>query len=105
MCIRDRSWASWRRWHATWRLLAIGMPLAILGTGVLGMGVLGLGAGSSLLLGAALAPTDPVLAADVQVEGPSTEELDDIGERDEVRFALTSEAGFNDALALSLIHI
>ncbi|MCO5309232.1 MAG: cation:proton antiporter [Austwickia sp.] len=99
-----RSWASWRRWHATWRLLAIGMPLAILGTGVLGMGVLGLGAGSSLLLGAALAPTDPVLAADVQVEGPSTEELDDIGERDEVRFALTSEAGFNDALAFPFVY-
>ena len=83
-----RSWASWRRWHSTWRLLGIGMPLAILATTLLGLWVLGLGIGAALLLGAALAPTDPVLAADVQVEGPTTEQLDEIGEHD-----------------LSLIHI
>ena len=99
-----KSWASFRRWHTTWRLLAIGMPLAILGTWLLGTWVLGLSAGSALLLAGALAPTDPVLAADVQVEGPTTEELDDIGERDEVRFALTSEAGFNDALAFPFVY-
>lgn len=99
-----RSWASWRRWHTTWRLLGIGMPLAILGASLLGAWLLGLGAGAALLLGAALAPTDPVLAADVQVAGPTTEELDDIGERDEVRFALTSEAGFNDALAFPFVY-
>lgn len=99
-----RSWASWRRWHSTWRLLGIGMPLAILATTLLGLWVLGLGIGAALLLGAALAPTDPVLAADVQVEGPTTEQLDEIGEHDEVRFALTSEAGFNDALAFPFVY-
>ncbi len=99
-----RSLASWRRWHTTWRLLAIGMPLTIAATAFLGWSVLGFGAGAALLLGAALAPTDPVLAADVQVEGPTTEELDEIGERDEVRFALTSEAGFNDALAFPFVY-
>lgn len=99
-----RSWSSWRRWHTTWRLLAIGMPLAVLGTALVGSRVLGLGAGGALLLGAALAPTDPVLAADVQVEGPTTEVLDEIGEKDEVRFALTSEAGFNDALAFPFVY-
>lgn len=99
-----RSWTSWVRWHTTWRLLGIGMPLAIIVTAALGSWVLGLGAGAALLLGSALAPTDPVLAADVQVEGPTTEKLDDIGERDEVRFALTSEAGFNDALAFPFVY-
>lgn len=99
-----RSWRSWTRWHTTWRLLAIGMPLSIAATALLGAWALGLGAATSLLLGAALAPTDPVLAADVQVAGPTAEELDDIGERDEVRFALTSEAGFNDALAFPFVY-
>jgi NhaP-type Na+/H+ or K+/H+ antiporter len=52
-----------------------------------------------LLLGAVLAPTDPVLAADVQVGPPRT------GEEDEVRFGLTSEAGLNDGLAFPFVHL
>jgi NhaP-type Na+/H+ or K+/H+ antiporter len=55
--------------------------------------MLGFVPATALLLGAVLAPTDPVLASDVQV-GPPGEE-----EEDEVRFALTSEAGLNDGLA------
>ena len=47
----------------------------------------------------ALAPTDPVLAADVQVGPPGT------GEEDEVRFALTSEAGLNDGLAFPFVNL
>jgi len=43
-----------------------------------------------------LAPTDPVLAADVQVGPPKT------GDEDEVRFGLTSEAGLNDGLTTSV---
>lgn len=53
----------------------------------------------ALLLGACLAPTDPVLAADVQVGPPKT------GEEDEVRFGLTSEAGLNDGLAFPFVHL
>jgi NhaP-type Na+/H+ or K+/H+ antiporter len=101
-----RSWASWRRWGTTWRLLAIAMPLSIAAAAWLGWWIVGLGPASALLLGAALAPTDPVLASDVQVEGPTTEaDEDEIDERDEVRFALTSEAGLNDALAFPFVYL
>ncbi|MET0767991.1 MAG: cation:proton antiporter [Aeromicrobium sp.] len=102
-----RSWASWRRWGTTWRLLAIAMPLSIAAAAWLGWWIVGLGPASAVLLGAALAPTDPVLASDVQVEGPTTDEEDEdeIDERDEVRFALTSEAGLNDALAFPFVYL
>jgi NhaP-type Na+/H+ or K+/H+ antiporter len=102
-----RSWSSWRRWGTTWRLLAIAMPLSIGATAFLGWWVMGLAPASAILLGAALAPTDPVLASDVQVEGPTTDESDEdeIDERDEVRFALTSEAGLNDGMAFPFVHL
>ena len=90
---------SWSGWMATWRLLAIAMPLTILAIAVLGWGFLGLGASSAILLGAALAPTDPVLASDVQVGPPNSEE------EDEVRFALTSEAGLNDGLSFPFVYL
>ena len=69
------------------------MPVSIGLLTLLGWWMLGLGFGCALLLGGALAPTDPVLAGDVQVGPPGSEETD------EVRFALTSEAGLNDAVA------
>ncbi|WP_229054204.1 sodium:proton antiporter [Aeromicrobium sp. Leaf350] len=102
-----RSWASWRRWGTTWRLLLLAMPLSIAATAWLGWWVLGLAPASALLLGAVLAPTDPVLASDVQVAGPTTDDGDEdtVDERDEVRFALTSEAGLNDALAFPFVYL
>ncbi|MFM0339617.1 cation:proton antiporter [Paraburkholderia fungorum] len=54
--------------------------------------VLHLGWGPSLLLAAILAPTDPVLAHDVQVHDP--------GDHDLLRFALSGEGGLNDGIAL-----
>ena len=92
---------SWRAWSSTWRLLAITMPLTIALTALLGWWWLGLAPAAALLLGAALAPTDPVLASDVQVGEPSE---DEDGE-DEVRFSLTSEAGLNDALAFPFVYL
>ncbi|MDI1327980.1 MAG: cation:proton antiporter [Brevundimonas sp.] len=89
----------WRRWASTWRLLAIAMPLTIVTVAWLGMAGLGFGLAMALLLGAAMAPTDPVLAADVQVGPPQS------GDEDEVRFGLTSEAGLNDALAFPFVHL
>ena len=89
----------WRGWATTWRLLGVAMPLSIAGIALLGSGLLGLTAASALLLGAALAPTDPVLAAAVQVGPPQDPE------EDEVRFALTSEAGLNDGLAFPFVHL
>jgi sodium/hydrogen antiporter len=104
-----RSWATWRAWASTWRLLLVGMPLAIGATALLGWWVMGLAAPAAVLVAAVLAPTDPVLAADVQVEGPSADmedesQADEIDEKDEVRFALTSEAGLNDGLAFPFVY-
>ncbi len=90
----------WRRWMSTWRLLAITMPLTMLGVGFLGGWLLGLSAGGAVLLAAVLAPTDPVLASEVQVGEPT-----DVEEaEDETRFSLTSEAGLNDSLAFPFTY-
>jgi NhaP-type Na+/H+ or K+/H+ antiporter len=75
------------------------MPLTIVGIAFLGWSILGLGIAASLLLGACLAPTDPVLASDIQVGPPQS------GKEDEVRFALTSEAGLNDGSAFPFVFL
>ncbi len=89
----------WRRWSVTWRLLAVTMPVGIVAITVMGGWALGLPWVAALLLAASLAPTDPVLASDVQVGPPRT------GEEDEVRFGLTSEAGLNDGFAFPFVHL
>lgn len=89
--------AGLRRWATAWRLIGVTMPLTILAAAALGMWLLGLTPAAALLLGAVLAPTDPVLAADVQVEEP--EIAGAAGDDHEVPFALTAEAGINDGLA------
>ncbi|MCW8087350.1 cation:proton antiporter [Sabulicella glaciei] len=61
--------------------------------------MLGFGLATALLLGAALASTDPVLAGDVQVGPPRS------GEEDEVRFTLTAEAGLNDGLSFPFVNL
>jgi NhaP-type Na+/H+ or K+/H+ antiporter len=112
--LRLRRPRDWRRWSATWRLLLIAMPVSIAAVSLLGWWGLGLGPAAALLLGAVLAPTDPVLAGDVQVGAPDVgegvepdDELADeprSDERHEVRFALTSEAGLNDGLAFPFVY-
>ncbi|MDR7253259.1 NhaP-type Na+/H+ or K+/H+ antiporter [Nocardioides sp. BE266] len=106
-----RSWRSWCTWSPVWRLLLVTMPLTILGTALLGWWVAGLAPAVALLLGAVLAPTDPVLASDVQVGEPLTEDIDDPEdeerpeEDDDIRFSLTAEAGLNDGLAFPFVHL
>ncbi len=89
----------WYRWARTWRLLAITMPLTILAMALLGSVALGLAPAAAILLGAVLAPTDPVMAGDVQVEPPGK------GGEGPVRFTLTTEAGFNDGLAFPFTYL
>lgn len=89
----------WRRWAVTWRLLAITMPVGILLITVMVGLALDVSWAVALLVAASLAPTDPVLAADVQVGPPKT------GDEDEVRFGLTSEAGLNDGAAFPFVHL
>lgn len=100
----------WRSWQSTWRLLGVAMPITIAGVAVLGVAALGLPVAAAILLGAVLAPTDPVLASEVQLAGPGGEdeavdEADPAETDDEVRFALTSEAGLNDGLAFPFTNL
>ncbi len=84
-----------------WRLpivLATGsMALTVGLIALIGYAVLGLPLGAAILLGAVLAPTDPVLASDVQVTGPR--------DRDRLRFTLTGEAGLNDGTAFPFVML
>lgn len=89
----------WARWAVTWRLLAITMPLGILAITALAVWWLRLPLAVAILLAASLAPTDPVLASDVQVGPPKS------GDEDDVRFGLTSEAGLNDGAAFPFVHL
>ncbi|WP_373516562.1 cation:proton antiporter [Pricia sp.] len=82
-------------WRIPFRFIVIAMPLTMIGFYFLGTELLGLSLMSALLLAAVLAPTDPVLAAEVQLE--NIEEQN--GEGLESEFALTAEAGLNDGLA------
>jgi sodium/hydrogen antiporter len=81
-----------RRWAVPIRLASISMVLTIGLISLVAYFTLGLPPGAAILLGATLAPTDPVLASDVQVTGPA--------DTDRLRFALTGEAGLNDGAAL-----
>ncbi|WP_184792167.1 cation:proton antiporter [Streptomyces sp. 3211] len=88
-----------RAWSTTWRLLGLAMPLTILLTAAVAGWLVGWPPAVALLVAAALAPTDPVLAAEVRVGEPT--DAEDV--ENEVRFALTSEAGLNDGLAFPFV--
>ena len=90
--------AGWRTWQPTWRLLIFAMPLTILSIVFLGNYVLGLGIAAAVLLGASIAPTDPVLARSVSVGAPNSDQKG-------AQTALTSEAGLNDGLAFPFIWL
>ncbi|WP_049574451.1 cation:proton antiporter [Nonomuraea sp. SBT364] len=90
----------WRSWGTTWRLLGWAMPVTIAGVAGAALVLLEWPLAAALLIGAVLAPTDPVLASDVHVGEPVDVENAD----DEVRFALTSEAGLNDGLAFPIVY-
>ncbi len=88
-----------RGWSSVGRLLGIVMPLTIAAVALFGTQVMGLSLGAAIILGAALAPTDPVLAGDVGVGPPGDED------EHEPRFAVTAEAGLNDGLAFPFVFL
>ena len=85
-----------RPWDSTMRLIGLLMPISIFAVAAIAHWGLGVDWGEGVLLGAILAPTDPVLASEVQLSS-----LDD---QDELRFGLTSEGGLNDALAFPFVY-
>jgi NhaP-type Na+/H+ or K+/H+ antiporter len=86
-----------RHWLLPLRLAFVSMTLTVALIAAVGMLGLGLPLGASILLGAILAPTDPVLASDVQVESS--------GDRDRLRFSLTGEGGLNDGAAFPFVML
>lgn len=88
---------SLRSWQIPVRLASLAMVLSVAGVAAVGTWLLGLPLGAAVLLGAVLAPTDPVLASEVQVRDPDDEHR--------VRFGLTGEAGFNDGAAFPFVML
>jgi sodium/hydrogen antiporter len=86
-----------RRWLIPLRLATVSMVLTVAAVAAVGVYGLGLPLGAAILLGAILAPTDPVLASDVQVANP--------GDRDRLRFGLTGEGGLNDGTAFPFVML
>ncbi|AHL34149.1 sodium:proton antiporter [Pseudomonas brassicacearum] len=84
-----------RTWRVAYGLAGPVMILTIAGLCLTLHYLFGLGWGVSLLIGAMLAPTDPVLAALVQVN--------DARDDDRVRFGLSGEAGLNDGTAFPFV--
>ncbi len=88
---------SFSRWHAPILLATVSMSITVALVAAFAYYVLGLPLGAGVLLGAIVAPTDPVLATDVQSRHP--------GDRDQLRFTLTCEAGMNDGSAFPFVML
>jgi NhaP-type Na+/H+ or K+/H+ antiporter len=86
---------SWPRWRAPILLATLSMTLTVGLITAFAYWALGLPLGASVLLGGILAPTDPVLASDVQIRHP--------GDNDQLRFRLSCEAGLNDGSAFPFV--
>ncbi len=87
----------WLEWRVPVRLAFLSMTISVALTAAFAYYVLDLPVGAAILLGGILAPTDPVLASDVQVRH--------MGDKDPLRFTLTSEAGMNDGSAFPFIML
>lgn len=84
-------------WQPSMRLASVSMILTVALIAAFSYAVLNLPIGAGILLGAILAPTDPVLATDTQSRYP--------GDKDKLRFILTSEAGMNDGTAFPFVML
>jgi NhaP-type Na+/H+ or K+/H+ antiporter len=88
---------SFARWRTPILLATVSMAVSVGLVAAFAYFLLGLPLGAGVLLGAILAPTDPVLATDVQTRHP--------GDRDQLRFTLTCEAGMNDGSAFPFVML
>jgi NhaP-type Na+/H+ or K+/H+ antiporter len=85
------------RWRTPILLAFVSMSLTVGLVALFAHYALAIPLGAAVLLGAIVAPTDPVLATDVQIRHP--------GDRDRLRFFLTSEAGMNDGTAFPFVML
>lgn len=85
------------RWRPPLRLASISMIITVALIAAFSYLVLNLPLGAGILLGAVLAPTDPVLATDTQSRYA--------GDKDQLRFTLTCEAGINDGTAFPFVML
>jgi NhaP-type Na+/H+ or K+/H+ antiporter len=88
---------TFKRWGPSFRLAWVSMSISVALMAAFAYYLLGLPLGAAILIGAILAPTDPVLATDVQVRHA--------GDADSLRFTLTSEAGMNDGSAFPFVML
>ncbi|UFP96191.1 cation:proton antiporter [Gloeobacter morelensis] len=95
--LKLRTPLSQKRWQLPVRLAFVSMTVTVALIAGAGVFWLGLPLGAAILLGAVLAPTDPVLASDVQLEDPF--------DADRLRFSLTGEAGLNDGTAFPFVML
>ena len=92
--LRLRVPPTWQAWRVAALLASAGMLVTIALATAAAVWLLGLGVAAALLLATILAPTDPVLASEVQIQSE--------GDRDAVRLSLTAEGGLNDGTALPI---
>lgn len=83
-----------KEWRATAIVLILAMPFMTLTGGVLVHLVVGLPLLAAMLVGAIVAPTDPVVASSIVTGDLATEKLPE-----GLRHLLSSESGWNDGLA------
>lgn len=83
------------RWRMPILLAFPGMAITAALMTAFGWFALGLPLGAAVLLAGILAPTDPVLATEVQARHP--------GDRDRLRFRVTCEAGMNDGSVFPVV--
>ncbi len=84
-----------KKWFLALQLATVSMIFMIAGISLFSITMLGLSTASAILLGAILAPTDPVLASAVQVKSPE--------DSDWLRFNLSAEAALNDGTAFPFV--
>jgi NhaP-type Na+/H+ or K+/H+ antiporter len=86
-----------RRWRLPLRLAFVSMAAMVALVAAVGVWLLALPLGAAVLLGAILAPTDPVLASGVPSDGGA--------HPDRLGFSLAAEGGLNDGAAFPFVML